>query len=400
VDVTLQAKNLAGREAVSAARSVTLPLLPLHDPTAQLLSITRQNLALRPEQAPSIAQQLMHTAQAPPSRISYAVDVQLAALATTLRLRDTSPAQAVTRLLALIRQIEAGPDYAASQAFAHAAQALLQALRQGNADKATLNRLLQAMQQALAQHLAALSQASGAHQGQTRQNFDPSALSRLAQQIAADRQAGRNQQAQAALQQLAAALQALQTARPMSAAEMARAQAAAQSAQALSQLMQNQAKLLDQTAKGDATPGQQGQLRAGLQSLGAGLQKAGIGQLPGLGQAGQSMQTAQSALSRQDNGGAQSAESAAIQHLQQAAAALQRGMQQSLSLDANGGMPGAHGFGDSQNGSNDDNASPDLGFQRRNPADAIEQEIIKRDADPALPAATHHYLRRLLAPEP
>ena len=399
VDVTLQAKNFAGREAVSAARSVTLPLLPLHDPTAQLLSIARQNLALRPEQAPAIARQLMHAAQAPPSRISYAVDVQLAALATELHLRDTGPAQTVARLMMLIRQIEAGPDYAPSQAFARAAQALLQALRQGNADKNTLNQLLRAMQQALAQHLAALSQSSGAPQGQMRQNFDSSALSRLAQQIAADQQAGRSQQAAAELQQLQAALQALQSARPMSAAEAARAQAAAQSAQALSQLMQNQARLLDQTAKGNATPGQQGQLRAGLQSLGAGLQKAGIGPLPGLGQAGQAMQAAQSALGRQDNGGAQSAESAAIRNLQQAAAALQRSMQQSLSLDANGGMPGAHGFGDSQNGSNDDNAVPDLGFQRRNPADAIEQEIIKRDADPTLPAATHHYLRRLLTPD-
>jgi Domain of unknown function (DUF4175) len=119
-----------------------------------------------------------------------------------------------------------------------------------------------------------------------------------------------------------------------------------------------------------------------------------------LGQAGQAMQTAQSALSRQDNGPAQSAESAAIQNLQQAAAALQSNMQQGMSLDVtNGSMPGAHGLGDSQNGSNDDDANPDLGFQRRNPADAIEQEIIKRDADPSLPAATHHYLRRLLTPD-
>ncbi len=62
-------------------------------------------------------------------------------------------------------------------------------------------------------------------------------------------------------------------------------------------------------------------------------------------------------------------------------------------------MPGAHGLGDSQNGSNDDNSNPDLGFQRRNPADAIEQEIIKRDADPSLPTATHRYLRRLLTPD-
>jgi len=400
VDVTLQAKNLAGRSSVSNAQTATLPLMPLHDPTAQRLAIARQDLALMPDHAATIAWQLLHTAQAPPSRISYAVDLQLAALATELHERAASPAQAVARLLALIRQIEAGPDYAASQAFAHAAQSLLQALKRGHVDQNTLNRLLQALQQALTQHLSALAQASHMSQGQTPQNFDRSALSRLAKQIAADQQAGRSQQAQAELQQLAAALRALQSARPMSAAEAARAQAAAQSAQALSQLMQKQARLLDQTAKGNATAEQQGQLRSGLQSVGTGLQKAGIANLPGLGQAGQAMQAAQSALSRQDKGHAQSAESSAISNLQQAAAALQNSMQQGISLDAaNGGMPGAHGFGDSQNGSNDDNATPDLGFQRRNPADAIEQEIIKRDADPSLPTSTHRYLHRLLTPD-
>jgi hypothetical protein len=399
VDVTLQAKNLAGRSAVSDAQTVALPMMPLQDPTAQRLGTARQNLALMPDHAPSIARQLMHTAQAPPSRISYAVDLQLAALATELNLRAASPAQAVARLLGLIRQIEAGPDYGPSKAFAHAAQALLQALKQGHVDQNTLHRLLQAMQQALAQHLAALAQASYTSQGQMPQNFDSSALSRLAQQIAADQRAGRSQQAQAGLQQLAATLQALQSARPMSAAQAARAQAAAQSAQALRQLMQNQARLLDQTAKSKATAEQQGQLRSGLQSLSAGLQKAGIAKLPGLGQAGQAMQSAQSALSRGDKGSAQAAESSAISNLQQAAAAL-HSMQQGMSLDAaNGGMPGAQGFGDSQNGSNDDNATPDLGFQRRNPADAIKQEIIQRDGDPSLPTATHHYLHRLLTPD-
>ncbi len=401
VDVTLHAKNLAGLQAVSGAQSVTLPAMPLHDPTALLLSIARQNLALMPEQSPAIARQLLHAAQFPPSPISYAADLQLAALATALRLQGTSPAEAVDRLLMLIRQIEAGPDYGPSQTFAHAAQALLQALQRGDTDNATLNRLLQAMQQALAQHLAALHPPASAQQGQAGANFDTSTLDQMAQQITADQQAGRQQQARSELQQLAAALHALQSARPISAAEAARAQAAAQSAQDLNRLMQNQAHLLDQTAQGKATPGQQGQLRTGLQSLDAGLRKAGIANLPGLSPAGTAMQAAQSALSRQDKGGAQSAESAAIRGLQQAAAALQRSLLRALSIDVNGGgMPGAHGFGDNQNGSNDNNATPDLGFERRNPADAIQQEIIKRDADPNLPTTTHAYLRRLLTPDP
>ncbi len=94
------------------------------------------------------------------------MDVQLAALATEMRQHHANPEAAVARLLTLIRQIEAGPDYAASQAFARAAQALLQALAHGNVDQNTLNRLLQAMQQALAQHIAALAQPSRSSQGQ------------------------------------------------------------------------------------------------------------------------------------------------------------------------------------------------------------------------------------------
>ena len=399
VNVRLQAKNLAGRSAMSNAQTVTLPLMPLHDPTAQLLGNARQALALMPEQEHAIAWEAAAHGATPAQqhflrRGCAARGAGHRDASAPCRPRsggrppaDTDPPD---RGRARLRRLpgfcprrpglvegsgprECRPEHAEPAVAGHAAGA----------------------RPAYRRPRPAIPQLAGPDVTGCRQLR----VSRLAQQIAADQQAGRNQQAQAELQQLAAALRALQSARPMSAAEAARAQAAAQSAQDLNQLMQKQAHLLDQTAKGNATAEQQGQLRTGLQSLGAGLQKAGIANLPGLGQAGQAMQAAQSALGRQDKGGAQSAESAAISSSAgRGGVAAQHA--EGMSLDAsNGGMPGAHGLGYSQNGSNDDNANPDLGFQRRNPADAIEQEIIKRDADPSLPTATHRYLHRLLTPD-
>ena len=229
VAVTLHAANLAGMRATSQPQNMTLPPLALHDPTAMVLGVIRRNLALRPEQSPAIAREMMRVAEAPPSAISYAADAQLAMLATALATHGTDAEAAVRRLLVLMQEIEAGPDFGPAQALAQAAQNLLQALAHGPLDADTLNRLLATMQQALAQHLAAAQATQPGQPGAA--DFDSSALNQMAAKIAADEKAGRTQQAQAELQQLARALRALQNARPMSAAEAAQAKAAGQAAQ-------------------------------------------------------------------------------------------------------------------------------------------------------------------------
>lgn len=395
VALTLQAVSLAGVSTTTTPQTVILPSIALHDPTAIVLSIIRQNLALTPGQSPAMAGQMMRVAQTPPSAISYSADAQLAELAAALRIHATSPRSAVNRLLALVKQIEAGPDFAPSQALAQAAEKLLQALAHGPLDANTLNKLLQAMQQALAQHLAAIRPAAS---GQSGAQFDTSVLNRMAEKIAADEKAGRTQQAAAELQQLARTLQALQTARPMSAAQAAQAQAAAQATKNLAQLIQEQAALLDKTAKGNATPASQGQLQSSLKGIAQALDKAGIPGVPGIGPAAQAMATAQTALARQNNRDAQTAEAAAIKNLQKAAAALQNSAQPSLSLGAGGTMPDQNL--DGSNGTSEDLSIPGLNLPASNPANAIEQEIIRRDANPSLPPATHHYLHRLLTPDP
>jgi hypothetical protein len=119
--------------------------------------------------------------------------------------------------------------------------------------------------------------------------------------------------------------------------------------------------------------------------------------LPGLQGAEQNMLDAQNALSGQDTGRAQGAETAAIQNLQTAAAALQKAGQQEFS--AGGGGGGEIPEGDSPDGTSDDFSLHDLSLPGQNPADTVEQEIIREDSEPALPPATHEYLHRLLAPE-
>jgi hypothetical protein len=395
VTVRLNAANLAGMTARSEPLAVELPPPDLHDPTAVRLSVLRRNLALIPARASAISSQMLKLAEAPPSAIGYGTDAKMAMLATALALRSTTPASAVARMQTLIQEIEAGPDYQPSRQLAQASQALLQALAKGPPDAATLNRLMAAIQQALAEHLRALGAAP--ENGAPQRSLDASALTRLAQQIAADEQAGRTAQAQAELQELAQALRELQHARPMTPAQAARAQAEEAAAQGLSQLIQSQASLLDQTEQGSANPSQQAQLLSTLNQLSTQLGKAGMPHLPGLQGAEQNMLDAQNALSGQDTGRAQGAETAAIQNLQTAAAALQKAGQQEFS--AGGGGGGEIPEGDSPDGTSDDFSLHDLSLPGQNPADTVEQEIIREDSEPALPPATHEYLHRLLAPE-
>ena len=122
VAVTLQAANLAGVRAASQPQMVTLPPLVVHDPTAMVLGVIRRNLALGPEQGKAIAGEMMRVAEAPPSAISYAADAQLAMLATALATHEADAQAAVRRLLLLMQQIEAGPDFGPSTALAQAVQ--------------------------------------------------------------------------------------------------------------------------------------------------------------------------------------------------------------------------------------------------------------------------------------
>jgi hypothetical protein len=396
--VTLTATNLAGVTAsLTAPHNLRLPPATLHDPTALRLAALRQQLALAPATQPAIGAATASLAAQPLSPIAGALDIQLAALAEAMRLNATTPPATVDRLGSLIDAIEAGPDAAPARALAQAESALLRALQQGlqghPPTAAALQSLLQAMQQALARHLAALRPPTGP--SAPAAPLDLSALNNLASRIMADEAAGRTAQAAAELQQLQAALNALQSARPMTAAEAARAAAANQAAQTLGQLTNGEAQMLDQTHQGTATPDDQQVLQSALQAMRKNLAGAGLS-LPGLGPAARNMAAAAHALGTGDAPSAESAESATIAQLQRAAAALQAETRNDAAIGQNGPASNPNGF----NGPPDEDSTPGLGQPGANPAAAIEQQIIRQDANPALPAPTHRYFRRLLAPDP
>ncbi len=394
----LTATNQAGISATAAWPSTfTTTGLTLNDPTAFTLNFHRQLLALTPQNAQREAAAMLALAAAPKSRITAAADVKLAALSTGLAIHDLSPKDAVTRLLPLIREIEAGPDYEPQQALLAANQALTAALQRAltgqKLDASALQKLVQAMQQALAQHLAALQPTPPAGQPPPPA-MDSSALTRMAQKIAADEAAGRTQQAAQELQQLQKLLSQLANAKPMSAAQMAQAQAAAQAASALSQMTQGEANLLNQTHQGAGTPSAQSTLQQQLAATTSALAKANL-HLPGLGDAGTAMQSAKNALSLQDSQTAESNENAAIAGLQKAAAALSAAQSGSFGLGQQQ-QDGAGASQDSVNGGPDDDSTPlDLSTPE-NPARAIEQQIIQQDSRPNLPPPTHTYYNRLL----
>jgi hypothetical protein len=395
----LTATNQAGMTATAAwPAKITATGLSLTDPTAFALNFRRRQLALTPAAYQPQAAAMLSLADAPKSRISAAADVKLAALATALAIQDLSPRDAVSRLLPLIREIEAGPDYKPQQNLLAANQALTAALQRALAgqklDAAALQKLIQAVQQALAQHLAALAPTPPAGQPPSPA-LDTSALARMAQKIAADEAAGRTQQAAQELQQLQKLLSQLANAKPMTAAQMAQAQAAAQAASALSQITQGEANLLNQTAQGAGTPAAQAALQKQLAAAAAALASANL-HLPGLGDAGAAMQGAKGALSQQDIKSAEASENAAIAGLQQAAAALAAA--QSGNFGVGQPQPGGDA-GDSQNSVNggpDDDSTPLDLSTAPNPARAIEQQIIQQDSAPNLPPPTHSYYNRLL----
>jgi len=403
VGLLLTAKNLAGISA-SADRGdkLVLPGLALTDPTALALAGLRQHFALQPADGLNTANGLHALAVTPPSAITPSADVQLAALATAIALRQEGAKDSVDRLLALEKEIEAGPDFAAEKALAASNQALISALERGlhgqAADAGALQKLLQAMEQALAQHLAA-AQPAGANQG-SGQKMDMSALDRLAQKIAADEAAGRTAQAAQELQQLQQVLQQLQSARPMTAAEAAKAAAADAAARQIGQMTKGEAAVLDQTHQGSATPGEQGAILQQLNATTQNLSQAGV-PVPGLSDAGAAMKAAQGALAQQDSAGAQDHETDAITALQKAAAALAAAAKGRMSIsEGSQDMPGQSQEENGISGVPDEESDPNFSFGGQNPAREIQQQIIKDDASPGVPAPAHDYYHRLLNQAP
>lgn len=397
IDITLAAINTANRTATATwADHPKLPGLTLTDATARALDQLRQTLATDTGTIRIVATKMQKFSQSPPSHITAAADVKLAVLTCAIWLSETGARPAVDRMLALIEETQAGLGYDSQKTLDAANQALTAALQRGlngqMPDAATLRKLLQAMQDALSQHLAAMQPSGTPPPG--AQQLDMSALDKMADKIVADEAAGRNEQAAQELQQLQNILNALAAAKPMTAAQMKAAVAAAEAAQAISQITQGEADLLNKTHQGLAQPGDQATLQTELRSTQQGLAKAGLG-ATGLGQAGSAMSAAQHALQNQNGQTAEAQENAAIKALQKAAAALAASRQEDFGIGQS--PPGISNTNQSgPEGGPDDQSTPLPVNNAANPARIIEQQIIDQDAAPSVPTATHLYYRRLL----
>jgi hypothetical protein len=396
-NLTIEIRNIAGKTASSVWQGpIIFPGMSEKTATGLALDNLRQQIAIDPHNIRLAATAMKQLSEAPPSQITAAADLKLSVLTCAIWLQQTGPQAAIDRMMALIQEIEAGPGFGSAQALAAANQALTAALQRGlngqMPDAATLQKLLQAMKDALSQHIAALQPSAQMPQG--AQKLDMSALDQMAQKIAADEAAGHTEQAAQELQQLQKILSELAAAKPMTAAQMAAAAAAAQAGDAISQMTQGESALLNKTHQGQAQPGDQATLQAELSATSKALAKAGLN-VPGLRPAGQAMGAAQKALNQQDGPGAESQENAAIQSLQQAAAALASSQQNGFGIGQNpGGMAGQGDAG--PEGGLDEQTSPLQMNGAPNPARIIEQQIITHDAAPALPQATHQYYHRLL----
>jgi hypothetical protein len=395
--LTLTAENTAGVAASTAwTAKLVLPGLALRDRTAQALDQLRQTLAVDPRNIRVVATNMQRLSRTPLSHITAAADLKLAVLTCAIWLQQTGPKPALDRMLALIQEIEAGPDYAPSQALAAANQALSAALQKGLSGQklgdAILKQLLQAMHAALAAHLAALGPNAAAPDG--AKTMDMSTLDKMAEKIAADEAAGRTDQAAQELRQLQNLMNQLASSKPMTAQQMAQVAAAQAAAQSISQITQGEAALLDRTNQGNLSPTDQASLQNQLNATRKDLAKSGM-TVPGLNAADTAMSAAEEALALQNGGEAAGRETAAIQALQKAAAALAAAQRNSFGIGQ--GQPGtATNDQDGPNGGPDEQATPlNLGGAS-NPARAIQQQIIDQDTAPSVPAPTHTYYHRLL----
>lgn len=403
ISLAVTATNIAGVAATdSPAQTFTVPGLQLHDKTAQALITTRRVFASDPTTAQQIAVTLQQIAAAPPSHITASADVQIACLATSIQLGAITAPDIVNRLLSLAMEIEAGPDYNAARQLADRNNALTRALAEGlnghPPSAAALQKLLSAMHEAADAHISALQSAAG----QPGQQIDLSSLDKLAQQITADEAAGNLKKAAQELEQLQQTLSALQNAQPMTAAQLAQAQSANKAAQSIAQMTQQQANLLDQTNAGTANTADQSALQQQLQATQQELAAAGL-QIPGLTPADTAMQAAQKSLNDHATQNAATAEAAAIQNLQKAAAALAQAAKRQLAISPGGqagGQSGSAVNADGITGTPDEQSDPNFNPNRPNPAAAIQQQIIKQDSQPTLPTATHQYYHKLLTPTP
>jgi uncharacterized protein (TIGR02302 family) len=260
----LVGRDAAGLVGHSADAGFTLPEREFTNPVAQALMAVRKMLTLKPDERDAAIDALNRMAGLDDVwRDNLGGFLNLRAIAGLLRRDPSAPAvdEAQGRMWQLALQLEDGAAARTAKALEQARQALRDALdaeRRGEKlDKAELERLTQALQQALDQHLQAL--AEQARRNPDTDQFNPDAhpldardMQRLAKQLRRDAEQGKTADARDKLAQLEKLLDELKNARPehgrMTQAERQRAQQRQRGQQqmgALQDVIQRQGALLD-----------------------------------------------------------------------------------------------------------------------------------------------------------
>jgi uncharacterized protein (TIGR02302 family) len=438
VTMRLSVRDASGLTGASPEITLTLPERRFTDAEARAVIAIRKGLVLMPSpqdpNARAAAAQAIFETGAAAVAAGKSAEAVLPLMGTGWQLVDERGTAAVPAAIDQLWQValhfEQGDAADTAQALQKANDALKKALQSRSATPSELERLMQAVQAAVLQHLSTLMQMAQ-HQGGAigappgGRSLDLSELSRQMRAMAAAAQAGDVQAMRQALAALEQSLQALEQARvvkPDPAQAAAHAQAMKDLA-ALQSMMRSQAQLMDRSARrastetpdpaGDARDAQaQAQLRQALAGMSSRLGPSIAGPGQAMGQAVQQLQANQ-------DSGASAAQQRAVLGLQQAANALgqrlsqqngqgamqiggmqpgdQMGGQDGLSPGSGGtdplGRPLTSGQGSSLGA---DVAIPNGTGQAR--LRAILQELRDKAGDRSLTPAELDYIERLLQP--
>ncbi|MBV9777780.1 MAG: DUF4175 family protein, partial [Acetobacteraceae bacterium] len=272
----LIARDGAGQTGHSADAELVLPERNFRNPEAHALIAIRKGLAVRPDDRDAALAGLDALLVEPGSiGKEPGTYVNLSGIYYLLEFDEGSGAvaQAQERLWQLALQLEDGAAARTEQALAAARQAADEALAKLRADpsqanRAELEKKLQALQEAIRQHMQALAQ-QFRNQQPLRAPLDPQTrrltareLERMAQRaLEAARQGGTEQAAQA-LADLERKLDALRDAKPMTEADRARAEQRRKGREgvgAVQDLLAREGGLLDHTQARGREPGRSGE---------------------------------------------------------------------------------------------------------------------------------------------
>ena len=439
VTMRLTDKDAGGQPGASPEVSLVLPERHFADAQARAVIAIRKGLVLMPNpQDPSTrtaaAQAIFETGAAAVAAGKSAQSVLPLMGAGWQLVDERGPAAvpaAIDELWQVALHFEQGDAADTAQALEKANDALKNALQSPSTTPADLARLMQAVQNAVLQHLSTLMQMAQ-HQGGAigaspgARSLDLSQLAREMRAMEAAAQAGDVQAMRQELAALERSLQALEQARvvkPDPAQAAARAQAMKDLA-ALQSMMRQQAQLMDHSARraeseapdpaGDVRDAQaQARLRQALAGMSSRLG-------PSIDGAGQAMAQAVQQLQAHLDPGATAAQQRAVRALQQAANALGQRLSQQSGQGGTmqiGGMqpddqPGGQDGFSQGNGETDplgrplstgqgaslgaDIAIPNGTGQAR--LRAILQELRDKAGDRSLTPAELDYIERLLQP--